>query len=379
MMGDTGEDAPTEYGVEMDAESTPGAGAASGGEAPGAAGPGPAWYRRIRAHRVEDAARLIRGALGRPPRAIRKDTSGASHAVYFATLADGTEGVLRVAVQPEQDEGLEVWVAARCRGAGLPVADVLACRPRPGSDGPAFLLTRRLPGCPGHAVPLTTPDRRAVLRELGAHLAAIHAVPVAGFGRLVRRGDAYAGPDTTLWDAVRRDFDARLERLPAAVLPPPRRRVLRARLVGARGLLDRPRGALLHGDYRLKNTLLARGAGGWRVSGIVDFELAAAGDPAQDLAYLLYSLRPDDPGIPDAPLGGVAAVCAGYGCPAPLEGGLRRRVLLYQLGHAVGHLFWEVSFRDAAGTARVLGRLAALERALDGAGGGEQEARFFRP
>jgi aminoglycoside phosphotransferase (APT) family kinase protein len=353
----------------MDAEHPRAAAEAAAG---GASGTGPEWYRRILAHREEDAARLIRRALGRAPRAVRKDATGGSHAVYFVTLADGAEAVLRVATQPDQDEGLEVWMTDRCRGAGLPVADVLACRPRPRGGAPAFLLSRRLPGCAGHRAPLTGPGRVAVLRELGAHLAALHAVPAAGFGRLVRRGSAYAGPAATLWDAVRLAFDAHLAQLPEAVLSPPRRRALRARLAGARPHLDRPRGALLHGDYRLKNALLRKESGNWRVSGIVDFEMAAAGDPAQDLAYLLYSLRPDDLGRPDAlDPEDVAAVCAGYGCPAPLAGDLRRRVLLYQLGHAIEHLFWETSFRDEAGTARVSGRLAELEAALDRDGDGQ--------
>jgi aminoglycoside phosphotransferase (APT) family kinase protein len=335
----------------------------------GAAGTGSEWYRRILAHREEDAARLIRDVLGRAPRAVRKDATGGSHAVYVVTLADGAEAVLRVATQPDQDEGLEVWITDRRRGAGLPVAAVLACLPRPRRGAPAFLLTRRLPGCAGHRAPLTESGRAAVLRELGAYLAALHAVPAAGFGPLVRRGTAYAGAAATLWDAVLRDFEARLAPLPPSVLPDHRRRALRARLAGARDLLGRPRGALLHGDYRLKNALLAEGPGGWRVSGIVDFEMAAAGDPAQDLAYLLYSLRSDDPRRPDVlDPGDVAAVCAGYGCPAPPADDLRRRVLLYQLGQAVGHLFWETSFRDEAATARVLARLAGLEAALDGGG-----------
>jgi hypothetical protein len=37
-------------------------------EAGGAGGPGPAWYGRILAHREEDAARLVRHALGQAPR-----------------------------------------------------------------------------------------------------------------------------------------------------------------------------------------------------------------------------------------------------------------------------------------------------------------------
>lgn len=323
-------------------------------------GLGPEWYRRLSVHRVADAEALIEHALGRSPLIVRKDTAGSSHAVYFVTLADGGEVVLRVAMQPDQDEALERWMIGRCRAAGVPVPDVLVCRPSAGDGVPAFVITRRLPGRPAHKVRLSPQDRGAVLREMGGYLAAIHSIPVPGFGRLVRRGRTYAGGDGSLWNFVQREFDADLERLPHGVLPPPRRRALLARLTAARNVLKRPRGALLHGDYRLKNAVLVQTSPGWRVSGLVDFEMAAAGDPAQDLAYFFYSLRSDAWSEAD-----VSTICAGYGCPYPLTEELRRRVLLYQVWHAVGHLFWEVSFRDEAGIARVLAWLDELEAALD--------------
>jgi hypothetical protein len=90
--------------------------------------------------------------------------------------------------------------------------------------------------------------------------------------------------------------------------------------------------------------------------------MAAAGDPAQDLAYVFYSLRWSRGGWHERD---VEAICSGYGCPYPLGDELRHRVLLYQVWVAVANLFWDVSFRDQEGIATILRWLTELEAALD--------------
>lgn len=334
----------------------------SGGEMTGELGP--EWYLRIRTHTVEDAAALIRGVLGLTPLAVEKDATGASHAVYFAQLPDGTDCVLRVATQEDQDEGLERWVIEQCGQLGVPVPEVLACQPVCRDGTPAFTIMHRLPGRPGHRVELPRPGRWRVLRQMGENLRAIHSVPVPGFGPLMRRGDGYAGAASSLAEYVLPAFARDLERLPEDVVPPLRRVELRKRFEAAAPLLDRPTARLLHGDYRLSNVLVQERLATWHVSGIVDFEMAVAGDPAQDLAYFFYSLRwnPGDWDERD-----VEAICAGYGCPYPLDRAFRHRVLLYQVWTAVGNLFWDVSFRDHNGIATILRWLAEYETELDAA------------
>jgi aminoglycoside phosphotransferase (APT) family kinase protein len=322
---------------------------------------GPEWYRRIQSHTVQDAAALIHRALRVRPSTVEKDTIGASHAVYFARLPDGTECVLRVAMQPDQDERLELWMIERCRQLGVPVPEVLACEPVPRDAVPAFMIMRRLPGRPGHLVRLPARDRRRVLHQLGEYLRAIHSVPIAGFGPLVPHGRGYGGEEPSLSAYVIRAFAHALERLPEDVVPPARRAALRDRFADAAPLLERPTASLLHGDYRLKNALLEERADGWHVSGIVDFEMASGGDPARDLAYCFYSLRwnPGRRGRWDER--DIASICAGYGCPYPLEAALRQRVLLYQTWEAVGNLFWDVSFGDHDGIASILRWLTEFE------------------
>jgi aminoglycoside phosphotransferase (APT) family kinase protein len=322
-------------------------------------GLGPEWYQRIRAHAPAEARRLLRHALGREVVRLRKDSTGASHAVYFALLADGLECVLRVVMHAAEDPGLEVWMAARCRERGVPVPEVLACAPAPRDGWPAYIITRRLPGVPAHPVRLHAAERGAVLRQMGTYLASIHTIPVSGFGHLVRQGNGFAGREPSLWTFLDHEIRGELGRLPDDALPPARRAAIYARFAAAREALDRPAAVACHGDYRLKNAVLAQENGRWRVSGVVDFEMAQAGDPAYDLAYFFYSLRSRPWTEAD-----LAAICAGYGLPYPFPPDLRQRVLLYQVLAAVGHLWWAVSFKDDQDVRRVLAWLDEFETAL---------------
>jgi aminoglycoside phosphotransferase (APT) family kinase protein len=60
-------------------------------------------------------------------------------------------------------------------------------------------------------------------------------------------------------------------------------------------LLDRRQACLVHGRFEPRHIILERGATGYHVTGIVDFTLAQAGSPEQDMVLLL------DPGFQQAP------------------------------------------------------------------------------
>lgn len=290
----------------------------------------------------------------------RKDRRGASHAVYFAELVDGLQCVLRVVMHATEDIGLDVWMAERCRERGVPAPEVLTYDAVARDGWPAYAIMRRLPGVHAYGVRLPAGDRREVLCRMGTYLAAIHTIPVAGFGQLVRTGETYAGRESSLWTHVEHEVSDALARLRDDVLPPARRERIYRRFVTARSLLDRPTAVICHGDYRLANTLLLRESGRWRVSGVLDFEMAHAGDPAYDLASFFYSLRLKPWREAD-----LAAICDGYGISYPLPPELLERVLLYQVHAAVGQLFWEISWEDQEEIDRVLGWLDQFEAALD--------------
>jgi aminoglycoside phosphotransferase (APT) family kinase protein len=66
----------------------------------------------------------------------------------------------------------------------------------------------------------------------------------------------------------------------------------------AANMPESPPATIVHGDYRVGNTIFANGAPA-RLVAILDWEMATIGDPLADLGYMLTHWRqPDDPPVP---------------------------------------------------------------------------------
>jgi aminoglycoside phosphotransferase (APT) family kinase protein len=144
---------------------------------------------------------------------------------------------------------------------------------------------------------LDTPDERArIANELIDALAEIHevdwrAVGLEDFGKptgyLERQVRRFLG----LWEVNKtRDIDA-VERVGKWL---------------AENMPDSPEATIVHGDYRLGNTIYAAGAPA-RLQAVLDWEMATIGDPLADLGYLcMMWTEADDPkgGMREA-LGGI--------------------------------------------------------------------------
>jgi aminoglycoside phosphotransferase (APT) family kinase protein len=212
-----------------------------------------------------------------------------------------------------------------------------------------------------------------VFEQLGAYLARIHAIRLDGYGELKPAESAgedrshefrYVGTGTSLSEFVVRGVERTVHELqnlqaqpqvqphwPADALSPDRLSRLRERFDRERRLLDLPRAVLVHGDYRFKNVLLD----GSRVTGIVDYELAAAGDPAMDLAWL---------GCEDIQTEAEwTAIWRGYGNTPDAR--FERRLLLYKLWWSLRRLWWQVAWPDPEGIAADLANIAHVEAQLD--------------
>jgi aminoglycoside phosphotransferase (APT) family kinase protein len=136
---------------------------------------------------------------------------------------------------------------------------------------------------------------------------------------------------------------------------------------------------IYHGDYRLGNVVLAPNAPG-RVAAVLDWELATAGDPLLDVAYLLLSIpAADEPRLPTQELGAAwdepgwpsrSAVAARY---AEASGrsldGLRWYTTMALWKLAALYEFSSRSARDAYydDTAQVPAFLEAAARSMEGA------------
>jgi aminoglycoside phosphotransferase (APT) family kinase protein len=124
--------------------------------------------------------------------------------------------------------------------------------------------------------------------ELVHTLAALHAIDpaVAGLGD-PERADSYLARQlrrfSSIWEAQRTRDLADMDHVTAWL---------------ADHIPTSPRRAVVHGDFRLGNTLFSVD-GGPKLTGLLDWEMAALGDPLADLGYMLASwAEPEDPDNP---------------------------------------------------------------------------------
>ncbi len=244
-----------------------------------------------------------------PPFRYDRIVGGHSNLTYVVTDADGTRYVLR---RPPAGELLttahnvtrEHDIMAAVAGSGVPVPAMLgACHDIEITGAPFFVMAYvdgvvlnsaadadRL--LPSHTA------RRHTGESLVDALAALHAVDIdaVGLGDLSRR-DGYLDRQLKRWSA---QWEAtQLDDLDGMAR-------LHDWLVENRPVETKAQ--LVHGDFRLGNTLLASDGS---VLAVVDWELCTLGEPLADVAYFLRSWTAADarlgqgeppgvvPGFPD--------------------------------------------------------------------------------
>jgi aminoglycoside phosphotransferase (APT) family kinase protein len=222
-----------------------------------------------------DPSEELGRVLGGTVRSLSRLSGGASRVTSSFDLVD-TDGTVRPlilqqsrgpGVTPGDRTEVEAALLTAANAAGVPVPGVVAAGASGGLD-PGWLVVERLDG---ETIPrrLLRDDTWAAARagltgQCAVALAAIHRIPVHRVPGLPDR-DPFLDPLPFL--------DALGEVRPALEL-------------GVRWLeLHRPateRTVTVHGDFRMGNLLV--GADGLRA--VLDWELAHAGDPAEDLGWL---------------------------------------------------------------------------------------------
>ncbi|WP_406173550.1 phosphotransferase family protein [Streptomyces canus] len=223
------------------------------------------------------------------PLRIRLLQGGRSNLTYEVT--DGTHRwVLRrpplgVLTPTAHDMDREYRVVAALGGTGVPVARaVLSCRD-PEVIGAPFCVVDFVEGTVlrdgDDAAVLPPAEARRAADALVDALVALHSVDAFAVGL----GD-FGRPDGYLERQVRR-WRGQWEKVATRSLPDVDE--LHGRLARAVPVSGAP--AIVHGDYRLDNTILAPDGFGW-IAAIVDWEMATLGDPLADLGMLLMYWDP---------------------------------------------------------------------------------------
>jgi hygromycin-B 7''-O-kinase len=256
-------------------------------------------------------------------------TGGRLSTVYEVRLAE-PPGAVIVKIYTERwrwrlAKEVHVYRLLSDHGVG-PVPAILDAEPRTDLVGAAFTVMTRLPGRPFSEVvdELSPAAVRAVYRQMGSALAAVHRIAQEAYGYLTPQV-LDPQPDNTAYMTrqfamkVREFTDLGGDRTLAAAI---------TAFVDEHARLFARCAApvLCHNDLHEANVLVDRtDAAGWAVTGFVDVENAVAADPLVDLAKTdYYAIRGDETKR--------AGLLSGYG-PLPADGWDRVRV--YRLYHAL--------------------------------------------
>jgi aminoglycoside phosphotransferase (APT) family kinase protein len=263
---------------------------------------------------IEDIPRLARwltahGLIagepppGEPP-AVQLITGGRSNLTYRLDVG-GSRLVLRRpplghVLPTAHDMAREHRVLTALQGTGIPVPAPLALCQDTSVIGAPFYLMTFVDGVMlrtrEDAALLTRAEAAQLSEVLAATLAAIHAVDVTAVGlETFGRPEGYLARQLARWQ---RQWEL------SATREVPGYPQLVARL--AEGLPEDGDQALLHGDFRLDNTLVSLGPRP-AVAAVVDWEMSTLGDPLADLGLtLVYWADPADPDWPDIGVGATA-------------------------------------------------------------------------
>ena len=262
---------------------------------------------------IDDVSRLGRWlqengitVTATPPR-VRLIAGGRSNLTYLLEPGDAAAPLvlrrppLGHVLPTAHDMSREYRVLSALAGTEVPVPDPVALHPEPDVIGAPFYLMQYVPGLVLRSAEdgeqLTPVQARQLSGDFTDMLAAIHGVDLAatglsGFGR----PEGYMERQLARWQ--------RQWELSASREVPGYTDLIQRLAAGLPGrALPTPAGTLVHGDYRLDNTLvtLARdvsdpgGSARPAIAAVLDWEMSTLGDPLADLGLaLVYWTEPGD-------------------------------------------------------------------------------------
>src|SRR5215475_9829152 len=227
-----------------------------------------------------------------PPVSFELISGGRSNLTYAVTDAVGRKVVLRRppvshVLSTAHDMAREYRVISALRDTDVPVAPALAfCADETINDRPFYLMEfvdgHVLRDSKGTEAVLDVPRRRVAGEQLIDVLAAIHRVDVdaVGLGDFARR-DGYLERQLRRWHGQFAKSQEQAKEI-GVYRPIPLvdevHKMLADRLPVQQGT------AIVHGDYRLDNTIMS---GDGRIMAVLDWELCTLGDPLADVGTLV--------------------------------------------------------------------------------------------
>jgi aminoglycoside phosphotransferase (APT) family kinase protein len=234
----------------------------------------------------------------RAPFGFELIAGGRSNLTFRVLDADGRALVLRRpplghVLQSAHDVGREHRIIAALAGSGVPVAPALGLCDDPEVNEAPFYVMAFVDGdvlaTADDARALPAAERMRLGFDVADVLGRLHRLDpdAVGLGTLGRK-EAYLTRQLKRWS--KQWAASKLREIPE--MEETARR-LEARMPEQKGA------AIVHGDYRLGNLLVADGA----IRAVLDWELCTLGDPLADIGYLLNDWIPPEELPADAPSG----------------------------------------------------------------------------
>lgn len=259
-------------------------------------------------------------------------TEGYYNAAYRLRLADGQVFVLKVAPPPGMDllthevdlMRTEVRFFEQAREAGAPVPAIAFADLERDLVGRDYMFLEELAGESLAQVDprLSTVDRGAIRRQIGAAIGRVHAVTGERYGYPLRDSRTWQSTWRDAFLTMIDDILADAARLNSELpLPLPSIADRFARHATLLDAVDRP--ALVHYDLWDGNMFVRQEDDGWRLTGLIDGERAFYGDPYAE--FVSIALFRDIRELPEV-LEGYAATTGG---PVKFTEDVELRIALY--------------------------------------------------
>jgi aminoglycoside phosphotransferase (APT) family kinase protein len=232
---------------------------------------------------------------------LRRLPGGASREIWLFTVARDGAAPERLVLRRdppghviESSRRLEYELLRAAESVGVPVPRVRWCGEDDPVLGPSFFVMDFVEGETIGRKILRDAElahaREVLPEQLAAAAARIHTIDAGALGLRAPAGESPGASEL-----------ARYAEILHTIAPDPHPALeLAIRWLGAR--LPAPRAAtLVHGDYRMGNVIVDRDG----LRAVLDWELAHAGDPMEDLGWLC--VRSWRFGVDDRPVGGLCA------------------------------------------------------------------------
>ena len=279
---------------------------------------------------------------------------GANSPVFELRTAEGKAVVLKLypeSLHWKMQKEVLVYDLLRGRDLDVPVPSLLSADDSKQFVAQNFVVLTKLEGQLVSALDdrLTDDDRLAIGRQVGALLARLHKILFDEFGYVGTDGIVDPHPSNLAYMSFQ--FEKKLREFRELGGDPEVERSIERYVEDRRDLFAAcERAVFCHNDCHSANLLVLPADGGWRVSGLLDFENVLAGDPLLDLAKAhCYDPRRSERTL--------AALVEGYG---ELHPEWRETLELYVLYHWLELWDWLAS----TGTTKPLADLGAELRRL---------------